>query len=221
MAIVNIDVIKFWYNRGVFTLPDLPYDYNSLEPYIDEQTMRIHHDKHHGAYVSNLNEALKDYPEFQNKTVEELLYGLDQVPEAIRTKIRNNGGGHTNHSLFWKVMAPAGKGGGGTPEGKLADVINNVFGSFEAFKEKFTNVGMGRFGSGWAWLAVNNGKVEIMDTPNQDTPIMEGKTPILNLDVWEHSYYLKYQNRRADYIQAWWNTVNWPEVTRRFEEVLK
>lgn len=200
----------------MFTLPELPYDYNALEPHIDEQTMRIHHDKHHGVYVSNLNDALKDYPELQNKTIEELLRSLDQIPEAIRTKIRNNGGGHANHSLFWTIMSPT----GGRPEGKLLDTINNTFGNFDSFKEKFTSTGTGRFGSGWAWLAVNNGKVEIMDTPNQDTPIMEGKTPILGLDVWEHSYYLKYQNRRADYIQAWWNIVNWPEVARRFEEAL-
>lgn len=200
----------------MFTLPDLPYDPSALEPHIDEQTMRIHHDKHHGGYVNNLNDALKDYPELQNKTIEELLRGLDRIPEAIRTKVRNNGGGHANHSLFWTIMSPT----GGRPEGKLLDAVNSTFESFDSFKEKFTSAGMGRFGSGWAWLAVNNGKVEIMDTPNQDTPIMEGKTPILGLDVWEHSYYLKYQNRRADYIQAWWNTVNWPEVTRRFEEAI-
>lgn len=201
---------------NMFTLPDLPYDPSALEPHIDEQTMRIHHDKHHGGYVNNLNDALKDYPELQNKTIEELLRGLDRIPEAIRTKVRNNGGGHANHSLFWTIMSPT----GGRPEGKLLDAVNSTFESFDSFKEKFTSAGMGRFGSGWAWLAVNNGKVEIMDTPNQDTPIMEGKTPILGLDVWEHSYYLKYQNRRADYIQAWWNTVNWPEVTRRFEEAI-
>lgn len=206
----------------MFTLPELPYDYNGLESYIDEQTMRIHHDKHHGAYVTNLNNALKDFPDLQNKSIEELLLKISQIPEPIRTKVRNNGGGHVNHSLFWTIMSPT---GGGQPEGKLFDAINSTFGSFDSFREKFTSAGMGRFGSGWAWLVANppadGGKLEILDTPNQDIPLMEGKTPILGLDVWEHAYYLKYQNRRGDYIQAWWNVVNWPEVTRRFEETLK
>lgn len=204
----------------MFTLPDLPYGYNALEPYIDEQTMRIHHDKHHGAYVLNLNDALKDYPDLQNKNLEELLRNPEAVPEKIRTKVRNNGGGHANHSLFWEVMSPA--GGQGAPKGKLAEVINSTFESFDAFKEKFTAAGMGRFGSGWAWLSVSNGTLKITDTPNQDSFLTDGvDIPILGLDVWEHAYYLKYQNRRADYIQAWWNIVNWPEVTRRFEEALK
>lgn len=201
----------------MFTLPDLPYGYNALEPYIDEQTMRIHHDKHHGAYVSNLNDVLKDHPDLLKMEITELLRNLDKVPEEIRTKVRNNGGGHANHSLFWTVMSP---NGGGQPEGKLLEAINAVFGNFDAFKEKFTASALSRFGSGWAWLAVSNGKLEITNTPNQDTPLMEKVSiPILGVDVWEHAYYLKYQNRRADYVQAWWNIVNWPDVTRRFEEV--
>lgn len=205
----------------MFTLPELPYDYNALEPYVDEQTMRIHHDKHHGTYINNLNGALKDHPNLSTMEIAELLRNLDNVPEEIRTKVRNNGGGHANHSLFWTIMAPPGKGGG-EPKGKLLDAINSAFGSFDALKERFTASGMARFGSGWAWLAVDlpagGGKLAITDTPNQDTPLTEGKTPILGLDVWEHAYYLKYQNRRADYIAAWWNVVNWKEVARRFEE---
>lgn len=204
----------------MFTLPDLPYDYNALEPYIDEQTMRIHHDKHHGVYVSNLNDALKDHPGLLNMGITELIKSLDKVPEEIRTKVRNNGGGHANHSLFWEIMAPSGKGGGGMPEGKLADTINSTFGSLDSFKEKFTSSGTGRFGSGWAWLVADGGKLAIMDTPNQDTPLAEGKTLILGLDVWEHAYYLKYQNRRAEYIEAWWNVVNWQKAASRFEEVI-
>jgi Fe-Mn family superoxide dismutase len=203
----------------MFTLPELPYEYNALEPYIDEETMRIHHNKHHGAYVSNLNEALKDYPELQNKTAEELLQNLNQIPETIRTKVRNNAGGHVNHSLFWQIMAPAEKGGGVMPKGKLLEAIDKVFGSFDSFKERFTAAGMGRFGSGWAWLVVSEGKLEILDTPNQDNPLIEAKgVPILGLDVWEHAYYLKYQNRRGDYITAWWNVVNWGKIEERFEK---
>ncbi|MBX6351330.1 MAG: superoxide dismutase [Clostridia bacterium] len=197
-----------------FALPPLPYDYNALEPHIDEQTMRIHHDRHHGTYVNNLNAALEGHPELQRKSIEELLASLDEVPESIRTAVRNNGGGHANHSLFWEIMSPS---GGGEPTGELAQAIASTFGSFESFKDQFSKAAAGRFGSGWAWLVVGpGGKLEITTTPNQDNPVMEGKKPILGLDVWEHAYYLKYQNRRPDYIAAWWNTVNWGEVARRY-----
>jgi Fe-Mn family superoxide dismutase len=195
-------------------LPPLPYAYNALEPHIDELTMQIHHDRHHATYVNNLNAALEGHPELQEKSLEELLKNLDSVPESIRTAVRNNGGGHANHTLFWEIMSP---NGGGQPTGALADAINSTFGSFENFKEQFTKAAVGRFGSGWAWLVVDNGKLAITSTPNQDNPIMEGKTPILGLDVWEHAYYLKYQNKRPDYIAAWWNVVNWAEVNKRFE----
>lgn len=193
----------------MFTLPDLPYAYNALEPYIDERTMQIHHDKHHAAYVKNLNDALPD----TSLTVEELLKNLDQVPEAVRTKVRNNGGGHANHSFFWQVMAAP---SGSKPTGKLLDVLISTFGGLEAFQEKFSAAALNRFGSGWAWLVVDGGKLAIVDTPNQDSPIMEGKTSILGLDVWEHAYYLKYQNMRVEYIKQWWNVVNWSEVEKRF-----
>ena len=196
-----------------FTLPPLPYDYKALEPHIDEQTMRIHHDKHHAAYVNNLNAALEPHPDLQKKTVEELIAKIDALPEAIRTPVRNNGGGHVNHTMFWQTMAPK---AGGEPSGALADAINKSFGSFAAFKEQFAKAGMGRFGSGWAWLIKSEGKLTIESTANQDQPIMEGKTAVLGIDVWEHAYYLKYQNRRADYIAAWWNVVNWSEVAKRF-----
>ncbi len=195
-------------------LPPLPYAYNALEPHIDELTMQIHHDRHHATYVNNLNAALEGHPELQNKPLNELLASLDSVPESIRTAVRNNGGGHANHTLFWEIMSP---NGGGQPTGALADAINSTFGSFENFKAEFTKAATGRFGSGWAWLVVDNGKLAITSTPNQDNPIMEGKTPILGLDVWEHAYYLKYQNKRPDYIAAWWNVVNWAEVNKRFE----
>ncbi len=200
----------------MFTLPDLPYAYNALEPYIDEKTMQIHHDKHHGAYVKNLNDALAGNDALLTLSIEDLLKNLSQVPEAVRTKVRNNGGGHANHSMFWLMMAPAGKGGGGAPRGDLSQAITTSFGDFLKFQEQFAASGMGRFGSGWVWLIKDNGKLAIVDTPNQDTPLMEGKTPILGLDVWEHAYYLKYQNLRADYIKAWWNVVNWKEVEKRF-----
>jgi Fe-Mn family superoxide dismutase len=196
-------------------LPQLPYPYNALEPHIDELTMTIHHTKHHQGYVNNLNAALDKHPELHQKSLEELLRGIDQVPEEIRTAVRNHGGGHHNHSLFWQIMAPK---AGGEPEGKLAEAIEQTFGDFAKFKETFSNAAATRFGSGWAWLVVNGGKLEVYSTPNQDSPLMEGKIPILGLDVWEHAYYLKYQNRRPEYIAAWWNVVNWPEVTRRFEE---
>lgn len=200
----------------MFTLPDLPYEYNALEPYIDERTMQIHHDKHHGAYVKNLNDALTGNEKLLAMSIEDLLKNLSQVPEAARTKVRNNGGGHANHSMFWALMAPAGKGGGGEPSGELAKSIDSAFGNFASFTEKFTAAGLARFGSGWVWLINNAGKLSIVDTPNQDSPLMDGKTPVLGLDVWEHAYYLKYQNMRADYIKAWWNVVNWTEVEKRF-----
>ncbi|MGH9721403.1 MAG: superoxide dismutase [Bryobacteraceae bacterium] len=197
-----------------FTLPPLPYPSDALEPHIDKTTMEIHHGKHHNAYVTNLNKALESAPDLANKSIEELLAnGCAIVPENIRTTVRNNGGGHANHSMFWQLMSPK---GGGAPAGNLASAINAAFSSFDAFKEKFAAAGVGRFGSGWAWLIKSGGKVEIISTPNQDTPLMEGKSPVLGLDVWEHAYYLKYQNRRPDYIAAWWNVVNWAEAEKRF-----
>jgi len=197
-----------------FTLPPLPYPTNALEPHIDAQTMEIHHGKHHAAYVSNLNAALEKAPELQGKSLDDLLKNLSAVPESVRTAVRNNGGGHWNHSMFWQIMSP---NGGGAPTGKLGDAINAAFGDFEKFKEQFNAAGGARFGSGWAWLINDGGKLSILSTPNQDNPIMDGKpAPILGLDVWEHAYYLKYQNRRPDYMKAWWNVVNWPEVAKRF-----
>ena len=193
-------------------VPDLPYSFDALEPHIDARTMEIHHDKHHAAYVANLNKALEGHSDLQEKGIEEILRDIDSVPDDIRTAVRNNGGGHANHSLFWTLMAPD---GGGEPTGSLADAI----GDFAAFKEKFAGAATGRFGSGWAWLSVGStGDVEDHSTPNQDSPLMEGKTPVLGLDVWEHAYYLKYQNRRPDYVGAWWNVVNWTEVQRRYDE---
>ncbi|MBO2518727.1 MULTISPECIES: superoxide dismutase [Limnochorda] len=197
-------------------LPPLPYAYDALEPYIDARTMEIHHTKHHATYVNNLNAALESADErLRNLSVEELLRRIDEVPESIRTAVRNNGGGHANHTLFWSVMGP---GGGGEPTGELAEAISSTFGSFENFKETFSKAAAGRFGSGWAWLVVKDGKLEVTSTPNQDSPLMEGQVPILGLDVWEHAYYLKYQNRRPEYIQNWWNVVNWAEVNRRYLE---
>ena len=195
-------------------LPPLPYDYNALEPHIDEQTMRIHHDKHHQAYVTNLNAALEKHPNVEHDNVEELLRNINNVPEDIRTAVRNNGGGHVNHTMFWEIMGP---NGGGEPSGAIAEAIRETFGDFNSFKEQVNKAGVGRFGSGWAWLVWSNGKLSIESTANQDSPLMEGKQPILGVDVWEHAYYLKYQNRRPDYLSAWWNTVNWDEVNRRFE----
>lgn len=197
----------------MFTLPDLPYDYNALEPYIDELTMHLHHDKHHQIYVDNLNKALEAHPDLLNLSIEDLMQNLHKVPEEIKTKVKNNGGGHYNHSLFWKVMAP---NAGGEPTGDLLAAIIQNFESFEKFKEQFTAAATGRFGSGWAWVLVDGDKLVITDTPNQDNPLMEGKTPILGLDVWEHAYYLKYQNLRVEYIKNWWNVVNWSEVSARF-----
>jgi superoxide dismutase, Fe-Mn family len=194
-------------------LPPLPYDFSALEPHIDTQTMQIHHGKHHQAYVTNLNAALEKHSNLQGKSAEDLVRDLGSVPEDIRTAVRNNGGGHVNHTMFWKMMAP---NAGGAPTGAVADAIKASFGGFDAFKEQFAKAGVGRFGSGWAWLIDSKGKLSIESTANQDNPISEGKKPILGLDVWEHAYYLKYQNRRPDYINAWWNVVNWAEVNRLF-----
>ena len=196
-----------------FEVPDLPYDYGALEPHIDEQTMRIHHDKHHQAYVDNANKAL-DGTEWASKPVEEVLRNLDQVPEEKRTAVRNNAGGHANHTLFWQIMSPS---GGGEPGGDLASAIDAAFGSFDSLKEKLSQAGITRFGSGWGWLVWDGSGLAVMSTPNQDSPLSEGKTPILGVDVWEHAYYLNYQNRRPDYVAAWWNVVNWPEVSRRLK----
>jgi len=199
-----------------FTLPPLPFPSDALEPNIDKQTMEIHHGKHHNAYVTNLNKALESAPQLAGKSLEELLAGnLAIVPEGIKTPVRNNAGGHHNHSLFWEILNPAGKPGT-TPVGALAQAINSTFSSFDGFKEKFTAAATGRFGSGWAWLIKNGGKIEIISTANQDSPVMEGHFPIIGLDVWEHAYYLKYQNRRPDYITAWWNVVNWKVADERF-----
>jgi superoxide dismutase, Fe-Mn family len=197
-----------------FELPQLPYAYDALEPHLDKETMEIHHSKHHNAYVTNLNNALAGNEELLSKSVEEVIANLDAVPESARMAVRNNGGGHANHTLFWQILSP---NGGGAPAGELADAINNKFGSFESFKEEFAKAATTRFGSGWAWLAVNNGELEVTSTPNQDSPVMEGKTPILGLDVWEHAYYLKFQNRRPDYINTFWNVVNWDEVSKRYQ----
>jgi len=197
-----------------FTLPALPYAPDALEPSIDKMTMEIHHGKHHNAYVTNLNKALESAPALGNKSLEELLANnCAIVPEAIRTAVRNNGGGHVNHSMFWTIMGP---GAGGSPVGNVAQAINGTFGSFDAFKEKFGAAAAGRFGSGWAWLLKSGNGLEIISTANQDSPLMEGKNPVMGLDVWEHAYYLRYQNRRPDYIGAWWNVVNWHEVEKRF-----
>jgi Fe-Mn family superoxide dismutase len=202
-------------NPMAYELPPLPYPFAALEPHIDAKTMEIHHDKHHQAYITNANNALKDYPELAAKPVEELLSDLSAVPEKIRTVVRNNAGGHANHSFFWKTLGP---NAGGSPKGKLADAINSTFGSFDQFKEKFQAAGAGRFGSGWAWLVVNKeGKLEITSTPNQDSPIMDGLKPVLGVDVWEHAYYLLYQNRRPDYLKAFWNVVNWDAVAKNYD----
>ena len=195
-----------------YTLPPLPYSPDALEPHIDKTTMEIHHGKHHNAYVTNLNAALEKAPELASKSVEDLVKGLSSVPEAIRTAVRNNGGGHLNHSMFWQIMGP---GGGGAPTGAIADAINGSFGGFDKFKEQLKAAGVGRFGSGWAWVINNGGKLVIESTPNQDNPLMDGKKPVFGIDVWEHAYYLKYQNRRPDYIDAWWNVVNWAEINKR------
>jgi Fe-Mn family superoxide dismutase len=194
-------------------LPPLPYPFDALEPYIDARTMEIHHDKHHAAYVTNLNKALEGHPELQKLPVEELLARIGEVPEAVRTAVRNNGGGHLNHSMFWKTMK---KGGGGEPSGHLADAINGAFGNFADFKKTFTQAAVSRFGSGWAWLLIRGGELTVESTANQDNPVMDGGKALFGLDVWEHAYYLKYQNRRAEYVEAWWNTVHWAQVADNF-----
>ncbi len=200
----------------MFTLPELPYSYSSLEPHIDTETMQIHHDKHHATYVKNLNDALEGHTDLLNMDIEVLLSDLNKIPDEIRTKVKNNGGGHFNHSLYWEVMGP---NCGGVPSGKLMEQIEKDFGDFPTFQEKFSAAAIGHFGSGWAWLVKANGKLEILDTVNQDTPLSDGKTPILLLDVWEHSYYLKYRNLRADYVKAWWNITNWKKVAELYEKV--
>ncbi|MBO0471107.1 superoxide dismutase [Enterococcus sp. DIV0242_7C1] len=196
-----------------YTLPELPYAYDALAPYIDEETMHLHHDKHHNTYVTNLNAAIEKHPELGSKSVEELISDMDAIPEDIRTAVRNNGGGHANHAFFWNIMAP---NAGGAPTGDIKDAIDAAFGSFDKLKEEFKAAATGRFGSGWAWLVLNNGKLEVTSTANQDSPLMEGKTPVLGLDVWEHAYYLNYKNVRPEYIDAFWNIVNWDEVNKHF-----
>jgi Fe-Mn family superoxide dismutase len=197
-----------------FEVPPLPYGYDALEPYIDTETMHLHHDKHHAAYVNNLNAALKDQAQFASMNVDELMRHINDVPESIRTAVRNNGGGHSNHSMFWTIMGP---NAGGAPTGDLASAINSTFGSFDAFKAAFNDAGAKRFGSGWAWLILDqSGKLQVVSSANQDSPLMDGNFPIMGNDVWEHAYYLKYQNRRPDYLAAWWNVVNWDEVAKRY-----
>jgi len=194
------------------SLPPLPYPHDALEPHIDKQTMEIHHGKHHAAYVNNLNAALEKHPDLQSKSIEDLIRGSSTVPEAIRTAVRNNGGGHVNHTMFWQIMGP---NAGGAPSGAIADAINGSFGSFDKLKEELKKAATGRFGSGWAWVIESGGKLTVESTANQDSPLMEGKKPVFGIDVWEHAYYLKYQNRRPDYIDAWWNVVNWAEINKR------
>jgi superoxide dismutase, Fe-Mn family len=204
--------------NGAFTLPSLPYDYNALEPYIDAETMQFHHDKHHAAYVKNLNAAINQYPDLKVLTAEELLRQINTVPQAIRQTVINNGGGHVNHSMFWEIMSPD---GGGEPTGAVAAAIRETFGSFDTFKKTFNEAGTKRFGSGWAWLVMNpNGKLEVTSTANQDSPLMQGLYPVMGNDVWEHAYYLKYRNKRDEYLNAWWNVVNWEEVNRRYEQAI-
>lgn len=198
-----------------YTLPELPYAYDALEPHIDKETMNIHHTKHHNTYVTNVNNALEGHDELLNLPIDELVANLDKVPEDKRTAVRNNGGGHSNHSLFWTILSP---NGGGKPTGEVAKAIDAKFGSYDAFKEEFAKAATTRFGSGWAWLVLKDGEVEITSTPNQDSPYMDGNTPLLGLDVWEHAYYLNYQNRRPDYISAFWNVVNWDEVEKRYQD---
>ena len=199
------------------TLPPLPYPSDALEPHIDKQTMEIHHGKHHNAYVTNLNAALEKHPELASKSVEDLLKGINSVPEDIRTAVRNNGGGHANHSMFWQIMGPK---AGGPPTGAIAEVIKSTFGGFDKFKDEMKKAGVGRFGSGWAWLVLAGGKLQVISTANQDSPLMNGQWPILGVDVWEHAYYLRYQNKRADYVEAWFKVVNWAAVGERFKKAL-
>ena len=198
-----------------FKLPELPYAFDALEPHIDARTMEIHHGKHHAAYTNKLNEALEKHPQLQSKSIEELLRGIDSIPEDIRGVVRNNGGGYANHALFWEIMGP---NGGGEPTGQIADAIKQKFGSFADLKTKVNAAGVGQFGSGWTWIAAGDSGIEVYSTPNQDSPLMKGHRPILGIDVWEHAYYLKYQNKRPDYLEAWWNVVNWDAVNRRFAE---
>lgn len=198
-----------------YKLPDLPYAYDALEPHIDEETMKLHHDKHHNTYVEGVNKAIEGHEDLQKLSIEELVAKLDEVPEDIRTAVRNSGGGHANHSLFWEIMSP---NGGGEPTGELGDAITDAFGSFEDFKSEIKTAGTGQFGSGWAWLVVDNGDLKVVNTPNQDSPLTDGKTPIFGVDVWEHAYYLNYQNKRADYLDAFWNVVNWDEVAKRYND---
>jgi len=197
-----------------YQLPDLPYAFDALEPHIDARTMEIHHDRHHAGYVNKVNAALEGHPNLAAKSIEDVLRDINSVPENIRTAVRNNGGGHANHSLFWQVMSPD---GGGRPAGALASAIKSAFGGLDALKDQFTKAALGRFGSGWAWLVVGGAELSVISTANQDSPLMDGLTPILGLDVWEHAYYLKYQNKRGEYVNAWWNVVNWPDVARRYE----
>lgn len=198
-----------------YKLPDLPYAYDALEPHIDEETMKLHHDKHHNTYVEGVNKAIEGHEDLQKLSIEELVAKLDEVPEDIRTAVRNSGGGHANHSLFWEIMSP---NGGGEPTGELGDAIKDAFGSFDDFKSEIKTAGTGQFGSGWAWLVVDNGDLKVVNTPNQDSPLTDGKTPIFGVDVWEHAYYLNYQNKRADYLDAFWNVVNWDEVAKRYND---
>lgn len=198
-----------------YKLPDLPYVYDALEPHIDEETMKLHHDKHHNTYVEGVNKAIEGHEDLQKLSIEELVAKLDEVPEDIRTAVRNSGGGHANHSLFWEIMSP---NGGGEPTGELGDAITDAFGSFDDFKSEIKTAGTGQFGSGWAWLVVDNGDLKVVNTPNQDSPLTDGKTPIFGVDVWEHAYYLNYQNKRADYLDAFWNVVNWDEVAKRYND---
>ncbi len=199
-----------------YELPPLPYDYSALEPYIDTQTMQLHHDKHHAAYVNNLNAALKDNSQFSSMNVDDLMRHIKDVPDSARTAVRNNGGGHSNHSMFWQIMMP---NGGGQPSGALASAINSTFGSFDAFKTQFNDAGVKRFGSGWTWLVLDqSGKLSVISSANQDSPLMDSMYPVMGNDVWEHAYYLKYQNRRPDYLNAWWNVVNWDEIAKRYAQ---
>ena len=198
-----------------FELPPLPYDFSALEPHIDAQTMEIHHDRHHGTYVNNLNGAIQKHPELEGKSVEDLLSDLSSVPDDIRTVVRNNGGGHYNHSIFWQIMSPD---GGGEPSGEVAEAISEAFGDFASFKDALSKAAIGQFGSGWGWLYLSGGRLSIKGFPNQDNPIMDGGVPIMGVDVWEHAYYLKYQNKRPDYVAAWWNTVNWSAVNDRYSQ---
>jgi Fe-Mn family superoxide dismutase len=207
--------------KAEFTLPKLPYDYDALQPSIDEKTMQIHHDKHHQAYVDNLNKAMADAPDLQGKSIEAILMDTDKIPEKVRQAIINNGGGHANHSMFWLNMGPKGKSGGGEPKGDLAKAIDSSFGSYAKFQDLLADAAMKRFGSGWAWLVADKGKLAVVSTANQDSPISKGQTPIVGVDVWEHAYYLNYQNRRADYVKAWWNVVNWSDAAERYAKAAK